>query len=82
MLLVIAMGDKAGLKRVAAAAAGKYLCLYSTGVLIVAVEKARANNLAFAASFQCGDTRACVDLLVKTDRAPEAALFARTYALK
>ena len=79
MLLVVAMGDRAGLERVAATA-GKSLCLNSTGVLMVAVERAGANNLAFAASFQCGDARACVDLLVKTDRAPEAALFARTYA--
>lgn len=27
-----------------------------------------------------GDTSACVDLLLSTDRIPEAALFARTYA--
>jgi coatomer subunit beta' len=39
-----------------------------------------ANNLAFATLFQLGDVKACVDLLVKTQRAPEAALFARTYA--
>lgn len=38
------------------------------------------NNLAFASRLQLGDTDACVNLLVKTDRAPEAALFARTYA--
>lgn len=38
------------------------------------------NNLAFAILFQLGDPSACVDLLVKTQRAPEAALFARTYA--
>jgi coatomer subunit beta' len=38
------------------------------------------NNLAFASLLQLGDAKACVDLLVKTDRAPEAALFARTYA--
>lgn len=43
-------------------------------------EKTGANNLAFATFFQLGDTKACVDLLVKTNRAPEAALFARTYA--
>ena len=28
---------------------------------------------------QLGDPAACVDLLVKTQRAPEAAMFARTY---
>ena len=38
------------------------------------------NNLAFVSLLQLGDAKACVDLLVKTDRAPEAALFARTYA--
>ena len=37
------------------------------------------NNLAFASLLQLGDAKACVDLLLKTDRAPEAALFARTY---
>jgi len=43
------------------------------------VEKGQ-NNLAFAITLQLGDASACVDLLVKTQRAPEAALFARTYA--
>ncbi|KDQ15522.1 hypothetical protein BOTBODRAFT_158406 [Botryobasidium botryosum FD-172 SS1] len=38
------------------------------------------NNVAFASLLQLGDAEACVDLLVKTERAPEAALFARTYA--
>ncbi|KAF7308636.1 Coatomer protein [Mycena chlorophos] len=44
-----------------------------------AVEKGQ-NNLAFASLLQLGDANACVDLLIKTQRAPEAALFARTYA--
>ncbi|KIJ98527.1 hypothetical protein K443DRAFT_207234 [Laccaria amethystina LaAM-08-1] len=44
-----------------------------------AVEKGQ-NNLAFATLFQLGDPVACVDLLIKTQRAPEAALFSRTYA--
>jgi len=44
-----------------------------------AVEKGQ-NNLAFASFFQAGDVNACVDLLVKTERPSEAALFARTYA--
>jgi len=43
------------------------------------VEKGQ-NNLAFATLFQLGDTKSCVDLLVKTRRIPEAAIFARTYA--
>jgi hypothetical protein len=38
------------------------------------------NNLAFAALLQLGDATACTDLLLKTHREPEAALFARTYA--
>lgn len=29
---------------------------------------------------QLGDAASCVDLLLKTQRAPEAAIFARTYA--
>ncbi|KAG5641700.1 hypothetical protein DXG03_004418 [Asterophora parasitica] len=43
-------------------------------------EEKGQNNLAFATRFQLGDANSCVDLLVKTQRAPEAALFARTYA--
>jgi len=62
------------------------LLLLSTGDreglerLAETAEQKGANNLAFATFFQLGDTKACVDLLVKTNRAPEAALFARTYA--
>lgn len=37
------------------------------------------NNLAFNVMLQLGDPNACVDLLLKTKRAPEAAMFARTY---
>ncbi|GAA5949972.1 hypothetical protein JCM10213_004272 [Rhodosporidiobolus nylandii] len=47
------------------------------------VERAReqgAYNIAFAASLQLGDAPKCVEQLLATDRAPEAALFARTYA--
>lgn len=62
-LLLMAMGDREGLKQLASAAEDK-----------------GQNNLAFAAHLQLADTKACVDILVKTDRAPEAALFARTYA--
>lgn len=39
-----------------------------------------AHNIAFAAALQLGDAPQCVDTLLATDRAPEAALFARTYA--
>lgn len=38
------------------------------------------NNIAFATYLQLGDSAACVDLLSKTGRLPEAALFSRTYA--
>ncbi|GAA5900352.1 hypothetical protein JCM5296_001406, partial [Sporobolomyces johnsonii] len=37
-------------------------------------------NVAFASALQLSDAAACVDVLLATDRAPEAALFARTYA--
>ncbi|SJL02680.1 probable SEC27-coatomer complex beta subunit [Armillaria ostoyae] len=63
MLLLLAIGDRDGLKALSSKAAEKGL-----------------NNLAFASMFQLGDVNSCVDLLVKTQRAPEAALFARTYA--
>jgi coatomer subunit beta' len=43
------------------------------------VEKGQ-NNIAFACFLQLGDTAACMDVLSKTDRLPEAALFARSYA--
>ncbi|EGN94961.1 hypothetical protein SERLA73DRAFT_76979 [Serpula lacrymans var. lacrymans S7.3] len=62
------------------------LLLLSTGdrdglqKLAVMAEQKGANNLAFATLFQLGDAKSCVDLLLKTNRTPEAALFARTYA--
>ncbi|GAA5820114.1 hypothetical protein JCM10212_000447 [Sporobolomyces blumeae] len=37
-------------------------------------------NIAFASALQLGDTESCVSILLATDRAPEAAVFARTYA--
>lgn len=39
-----------------------------------------ANNIAFTCFLQLGDTASCIDILQRTGRAPEAALFARTYA--
>jgi len=63
MLLLVAMGDRDGLK-----------------VLAGKAEEKGQNNLAFAILLQLGDSVACVDLLTNTQRAPEAALFARTYA--
>ncbi|KAM3589458.1 Coatomer subunit beta' [Umbelopsis sp. WA50703] len=38
-----------------------------------------SNNIAFAALLQLGATEEAIDLLIKTDRIPEAAMFARTY---
>ncbi|RKP07896.1 coatomer WD associated region-domain-containing protein [Thamnocephalis sphaerospora] len=37
------------------------------------------NNIAFACWLQLGNAQECLDLLVKTERIPEAAIFARTY---
>jgi coatomer subunit beta' len=47
--------------------------------MLFTVEKGQ-NNIAFNCFFQTGDIASCIDVLIKTDRAPEAALFARTYA--
>ena len=41
-----------------------------------------ATNIAFAAHLQLGDSQACIDILAKTGRLPEAALFARSYNTK
>ncbi|CAG8517548.1 3729_t:CDS:10, partial [Cetraspora pellucida] len=37
------------------------------------------NNVAFVCYLQLGQVEECIDLLIKTDRIPEAAMFARTY---
>ncbi|EFN76750.1 coatomer subunit beta' [Harpegnathos saltator] len=38
------------------------------------------NNISFLANFILGDVDKCLDILIKTNRIPEAAFFARTYA--
>jgi len=38
------------------------------------------NNISFLSNFVLGDVDKCIDVLIKTDRIPEAAFFARTYA--
>ncbi|XP_053989207.1 coatomer subunit beta' isoform X1 [Hylaeus anthracinus] len=38
------------------------------------------NNISFLSYFILGELDKCLDILVKTDRIPEAAFFARTYA--
>lgn len=42
--------------------------------------KCGRHNIAFASSLQADSKSDCVEILTKTDRLPEAALFARTYA--
>lgn len=92
MLLLMATGDRAGLQSLAAKAGTSITpCLHASPLYprikyrcsqfnTKRVEEKGANNLAFATLFQLGNADACVDLLVNTKRAPEAALFARTYA--
>ena len=82
MLLLMAMGDRNGLK-VLAGKAGvffPFFCFLCVVLMELFVEEKGLNNLAFAILLQLGDSNGCVDLLTKTQRAPEAALFARTYA--
>jgi len=42
-------------------------------------EKAGKNNIAFTCYLLCQETKKCVDLLIKSERLPEAAFFAQTY---
>lgn len=93
MLLLLATGERAGLKALAEKASeyppyvyyyfavlfGLRFLLTDADVDSWTVEKGQ-NNLAFAITLQLGDPAACVALLQQTQRAPEAALFARTYA--
>ena len=81
MLLLLSTGDQAGLRQLATKA-GRSIFRFSRGCLLNVCnpEQRGQNNLAFATLFQTGDAKACVDLLAKTQRMPEAALFARTYA--
>jgi coatomer subunit beta' len=83
MLLLLSMGDREGLAKLAVQAGESYSHSYESLVLISLcrmVEEKGQNNLAFAILFQLGDTKSCIDLLTKTKRTPEAAIFARTYA--
>lgn len=36
-------------------------------------------NVAFLAAYMCGDAHKCLEILIESDRIPEAAIFARTY---
>jgi coatomer subunit beta' len=79
MLLFLSTGDRQGLKSLAEKACTPFL-LFSRLILTTIIVTNGQNNLAFAIMLQLGDANACVDLLLKTKRAPEAAIFARTYA--
>jgi len=62
LLLYSAVGNLAGVERLAELASGK-----------------GKTNVGFIAHFLTGNVEACADILVKTKRLPEAALFVRTY---
>nr|CAG4651606.1 EOG090X01FO [Triops cancriformis] len=44
-----------------------------------AAEESDKNNIAFLTRFLLGDLEACLETLIRTNRLPEAAFFARTY---
>lgn len=48
--------------------------------LIPLAKKSGKNNITFMCHFLLGDVDACIELLIESDRIPEAAFFARTYA--
>ena len=83
MLLLLSIGDRKGLSALAKKA-GTCISDHHPGAdyqcVMLPPEEKGQNNLAFAITLQLGDSPACIDLLIKTHRAPEAALFARTYA--
>lgn len=47
--------------------------------LAAQAEAGGAHNVSFSCLWQLGDVDACIDLLIKTNRAAEAVLFAQTY---
>lgn len=48
--------------------------------LAAIAEGSGKNNIAFMCYYLLNDLDACINLLIRTDRIPEAAFFARTYA--
>ncbi|KAJ8687564.1 hypothetical protein QAD02_023358 [Eretmocerus hayati] len=66
--------------------AGQLLLATVTGNLTMAekvaaeADESGKNNISFLTYFMLRDIDKCLDILVKTDRIPEAAFFARTYA--
>ncbi|WWC89710.1 uncharacterized protein L201_004635 [Kwoniella dendrophila CBS 6074] len=47
--------------------------------LAITAKEKGLNNIAFASYLQLGDSKNCIDILIQTDRLPEAAIFARSY---
>ncbi|KAK0167169.1 hypothetical protein PV327_004602 [Microctonus hyperodae] len=45
-----------------------------------AADETGKNNISFLSKFLLGDVDQCLEILIKTDRIPEAAFFARAYA--
>ncbi|KAK0075653.1 hypothetical protein PV326_011404, partial [Microctonus aethiopoides] len=45
-----------------------------------AADESGKNNISFLSKFLLGDVDQCLEILIKTDRIPEAAFFARAYA--
>jgi coatomer subunit beta' len=80
MLILLSTGDQAGLRQLAIQAGEPRFLFLQEVFSHLSTERKGQNNLAFASLFQLGDAKGCVDLLAKTQRIPEAALFARTYA--
>lgn len=65
---------------------GALLLLYSSSCneqglreLYAQATEASANNVAFSCLWQLSDLDGCIDLLVRTNRLPEAVLFSQTY---
>lgn len=54
--------------------------MYSFSFLLSCIVAQGKNNIAFTALFELGDAERAIDLLIKTERIPEAAMLARTYA--
>lgn len=85
LLVYSSLGDRDGMRELADAASEfALLCGLRewNGALTMHTFTAQKglNNVAFAALLELGDTTGCIDLLISTDRIPEAAFFARTYA--
>lgn len=47
--------------------------------LVVRAKQTHKMNVAFLASYMCGNMEDCLSILMDSDRIPEAAIFARTY---